>query len=371
MLAFAGLIALAAAMGFGRFVYTPILPFMAEAVPLTEAQAGLIASANYLGYLLGALGAALGRLPGTKRGWFAGGLILSAATTAAMGLPDATAAFIVLRFIGGMASAFVLVFSSALILERLAAAERPGLASVHFAGVGAGIAISAILIATLAESGTAWRGLWLWSGGLTILAAVVAIWMVPPAPEAGPAGSASSTRSDGRLMRLILGYGLFGFGYVITATFISTIVRAEPDLQFLEDTVWLLVGLAAIPSVAIWAALAKSVGAPVATALACLAEAVGVGLSVLSTAPVAMIAAALLLGGTVMGITALGLSHARALTTGDPRRSIALMTAAFGLGQMIGPAFAGYAYRFGESFLVPSLTATAALIVAAALIAKS
>ena len=68
-----------------------------------------------------------------------------------------------------------------------------------------------------------------------------------------------------------------------------------------------------------------------------------------------------------MGITARGLINARTLSRGDPRRSIAMMTAAFGLGQMIGPSFAGFAYGFGDSFLVPSLVAAGALLAAAAL----
>ena len=90
-------------------------------------------------------------------------------------------------------------------------------------------------------------------------------------------------------------------------------------------------------------------------------------LSVLTTNPAVVLFGAALLGGTFMGITALGFIYARELTVGDPRRSLALMTAAFGLGQMIGPTFAGVTYRFGDSFLLPSLIATAALIIAASL----
>ena len=68
-----------------------------------------------------------------------------------------------------------------------------------------------------------------------------------------------------------------------------------------------------------------------------------------------------------MGITALGLINARRSTPGDPRRIAAVMTASFGLGQMIGPTFAGYAYHIGNSFRIPSLAAALALVAAAAL----
>jgi predicted MFS family arabinose efflux permease len=73
------------------------------------------------------------------------------------------------------------------------------------------------------------------------------------------------------------------------------------------------------------------------------------------------------LAGTFMGLTALGLIAARELATGDPRRVLAAMTAAFGLGQIIGPAFAGYSFDQTGSFMTASLVAAVALFIAALL----
>src|SRR5579864_1503721 len=160
-LALGGLIAMAAAMGIGRFVYTPILPRMTEDLGMTKSAAGLIASANFAGYLAGAVAAATPVLRGSRRRWLLMGLAVSAATTGAMAFVSSIPAFVVLRFAGGVGSAFVLVFASALVLDRLKAAGRGDLAAVHFAGVGTGIAFSAILVSALAARGAGWRMLWL------------------------------------------------------------------------------------------------------------------------------------------------------------------------------------------------------------------
>jgi len=368
-IALGGLIALAAGMGIGRFVYTPVLPFMEEALGLTKPQAGIIASVNFLGYLLGALAAASSALPGGRRAWLLGALAASAATTGAMGMTTSMAIFLVLRFVGGVASAFVLVFASALVLDRLASLRRPGLSAVHFAGVGVGIAVSAVLVSGLSAGGADWQAQWLVSGAVALLALAVVMWLVPTGGEADrPAAVAHGAAIDRRLIGLIVAYGLFGFGYVITATFISTMVRTTAQLQPIEPVVWLIVGLAAVPSIALWTWIGRLWGNDRTFALACVVEGCGVALSVLTTNPVALLVAAALLGGTFMGITALGFIYARDLTPGDPRRSLALMTAAFGLGQMIGPTFAGVTFRFGDSFLLPSLVATAALLIAAYLV---
>lgn len=356
-------------MGIGRFVYTPILPFMIEGLGLTKSQAGLIASANFLGYLIGALAAASAAIPGKRRTWFLSALAVSGLTTLVMGLTTSVPLFLILRFAGGVASAFVLVFSSALVLDRLASAGRPGLSSVYFGGVGAGIAASALLIAALGSSQAGWDIQWLASGGISLVAVLIVAVLVPDAPDPPSTGKADKNGGwNGPILRLIVAYGLFGFGYVITATFISTIVRTAPELRSIEQIVWLVVGVSAIPSVAFWSLVARRLGHAWTFAAACAVEAVGVALSVVASGVTAILLSAALLGGTFMGITAIGLIYARSLSIGDPRRSLALMTAAFGLGQMIGPSFAGFAFDYGGSFVMPTLVAAAMLIIGAVLV---
>jgi predicted MFS family arabinose efflux permease len=364
-LAMGGLVAMAAAVGIGRFIYTPILPPMIEELGLSKGQAGLIAGANFAGYLAGALAAASPRLPGRMRSWMVWSLALSAVTTATMGLVNGLVWFLVLRFIGGAASAFVLVLASTLVLERLSVVRRSDLAAWHFAGVGIGITISALLIEALNGLHFGWR--WMWLGGGTIsLAAVFAVGaLVPEGTKSGDVSEqALSVGPPPHLWRLIIAYGLFGFGYVITATFIVAIVRGSPDVRQLEYVVWLVLGLSAIPSVAAWSTIARHLGMLRAFALACLVEAIGVFVSVTSLNVVGLLIAAAFLGGTFMGITALGLMAARSLSQGNARRELAGMTAAFGLGQAIGPVAAGYGFDITGSFFLPSLIAAFGLCVA-------
>src|ERR1044072_934394 len=95
-LAFGGLLAMAAGIGIGRFVYTPILPPMVETLSLSKAEAGLIASANFVGYLAGALLAAV-RLPGSRRTWLLMGLALNAICLAAMAVSTSLPLFLLFR----------------------------------------------------------------------------------------------------------------------------------------------------------------------------------------------------------------------------------------------------------------------------------
>ncbi len=366
-----GFIALASAMGIGRFVYTPILPEMVADLHLSASQAGLIASANFAGYLLGALAASLPFFTATPRRWMLAGLVFSALSTGAMAFTTALAGFILLRFVGGAASALVLIFSSALVMERLTRSGKASWAGYQFAGVGFGIALSAALVERLAAAGYGWTWQWQATALLSLAACFAVGLLIGPAPHAAAARTqGNGRRLSGALTALVVSYGLFGFGYVITATFLVQLVRTNAAIAPMEPVIWIVVGLAAIPSVAIWSALGRRIGPAQSYALACLAEAVGVLSSVLWISPPGAVLAAILLGGTIVGITVLGFVVVRRLVSGGVARMIALMTAAFGLGQIVGPILAGWMHDLTGSFLLPSVAAAAALTIGAALVAR-
>ncbi len=366
LLALGGLISLAVAVGVGRFIYTPILPFMVEDLGLTKGDAGLIASANYVGYLIGALIGTTPLLGGSRRAWLLTSLAVSAVTTMAMGLTSSMVLFLTLRLIGGIASALILVFASTLVLERLRASGDGRLASLHFAGVGTGLALAAAMVSLLVQGGVGWRGHWIVGGALSLIAAAAVAAFVQKEAEP-PALPRQQTGANRYLTLLITAYGLFGIGYVITATFIMAIVRDNAEIRPLEPYIWILVGVSAAPSVAVWTWIAGRIGIIPAFSAACLVQAVGVAASVLWISAPGIVLAAFCLGATIMGITALGLVAAQAISGGDPRHAFSLMTASFGTGQIVGPIFAGYVHDVTGSFLLPSLVAAGTLIVAAAL----
>ncbi len=367
LLAIGGLLAMAASIGVGRFVYTPILPPMIEALSLTKAQAGLIASANFIGYFAGALLAAV-RLPGTRRAWLLGSLAVNAICLAAMGLVPSLPPFLLLRLVAGAASAFALIFSSALVLDQLARAGRGPLSAVHFAGVGSGIAVSAALVAVLVSHGAAWSTLWFASAALALGAGLAVAWMMPPDSTATVAAlPPAKAPVSVDFILLATAYGLFGFGYIITATFIVDMVRGTPAITHLEPYIWVLFGLSAVPSVALWTKLGRSWGVLRTFAAASVIEAAGVAASALWLHATGVIVASVFVGGTFMGLTALGLIAVRETGDGDPRRRIALVTASFSFGQILGPAFAGYVYDLTGSLAMPSLVAVAALVLSALL----
>lgn len=377
----AGACALALAMGIGRFAYTPMLPIMLESGGpalvgggLTLAGAGFVASANFLGYLSGALLATRSVFAAARIRWLRAGIVLSILTTAAMAIDAGTAGWAALRFAAGLASAFVLVYATGMIFDLAARTGRPMLGNLLYSGAGMGIALSAVAVFAGRSTGLDATAMWLMMG---ILAALLAIapWRkmsvaanaaaAPTRRESPPAGA------ERAMPRLVVAYGCLGLGYVITATFIVVMVRRLPDASTWEFWTWLTVGLAGAPSNWLWARVAARIGAYRAIVIAFVLEAIGVALAALGSGPIAILIGAALLGGTFLGITALGLAAARALAPEGSDQTIARMTVAFSIGQIIGPAIGGWLAERSGSFVAASWLAVTALLAGAALTASA
>ena len=355
--AFAGLCALVLGMGIGRFAYTPVLPYMQADFGLSIEAAGYIASANFAGYLAGAL-LAIVVPPARRRQAFLAAVALSVATTGAMALLASPWAMAATRALSGVASAFILIHGSAIVLDRLARDGRPALFSLLYAGVGAGIALSALIVEIASRTGGGSAAQWLALGLVSLAFAPLAAQLRDDAPQ----------RRLRALRWLIVAYGCLGFGYVITVTFIVVMVRTRPDWQPWEMLVWLVVGLTGAPSNYLWLRAAQRFGPWRALIVAYLLEAAGVAAAVSAHSLSLVMLGAGLVGGTFMGITALGLTTARGLSPGASGPVIARMTAAFGLGQIVGPAFGGWLAERSGGFGLASLAAAAALVAAAGMV---
>lgn len=363
-----GMAALAAAMGIGRFAFTPLLPWMQADAGFDNAAAGWIAGLNYLGYLVGVLAAGLVEDATLRRRVLGLALAGVVATTALMALPGPVALWGAVRLLAGIASAGAFVMASASVVTVLAAQGRGHLAGLPYGGVGLGIAGSGVLVAVAAPL-QGWPAAWLWLTAIAAVLAVAAWRLIPPLPPAPP-HAAGGRAGIGPAMALLAGsYFCEGMGYIVTGTFLVAIIKQTPGLGAWAEWSWVAVGLAAFPSVFFWSALARRIGAVAALVWAHMAQAVGVALPTVSAHPAAVLVAAVLFGGTFLAITGLVLSIGGTLATGRAARMIAGLTAAFGLGQVIGPPIAGAIADAAGGFALPLRLAAAVVVLGGVLAA--
>jgi predicted MFS family arabinose efflux permease len=364
MVALAGLLALAVAMGIGRFAFTPILPMMQEDAGISIAMGGWLASANYIGYLLGALSVIA--LPIRASTAIRVGLVAIGFSTLAMGLDDHVAVWVILRAVAGVASAWVLVYVSSWCLERLGSLGRPELSNTVFAGVGAGIALTGILCLALMYAGIGSAPTWI-ALGIIALALSVRVWPVFSDDTASVAAppAARGVTWDRESVRLVLCYGAFGFGYIIPATFLPVMARQVIVDPIVFGWSWPLFGAAAMVSTLAVAALRSRLSNRRLWIASHLAMALGVALPVVWSGIVAIMLAALLVGGTFMVITMTGMQEARSVAGARATGLMAALTSAFALGQIVGPLLVSYVAAAGGTFAMALSIACAALVVSA------
>jgi predicted MFS family arabinose efflux permease len=362
-----GALMLAVAMGVGRFAFTPLLPVMEHDAGLGVAAAGSLAFANLLGYFAGA---SMAMHPITHRHRLAITRWSIAAVVVTTGLMALSQPFwLPLRFLTGIASGFVLIFASSIVLERAAHAHKPAWPPLYFAGVGIGIAFSGIAVPALAAYGGS-RGAWI--GIAVICAAVLAIagpWLTDRAPpeNLAQAGVDAELPAHRAKFAWLLGiYTAEAFAYVIPATFLVAIISKIPELARYASLAWVFVGLAGALATFPWIRAGTRLGKERALALALGIQAIGIAAPVFSKTPLAVILAALALGGTFMAITLFAAGIGRDMFPHKTSAAVSRLTVFYSVGQMLGPlAATQLALRYGT--YDPALLAAAAFAAVATL----
>ena len=353
--ALAGAVALAVAMGIGRFAFTPLLPMMLHDGVVDLHAASWLASANYLGYLAGALLCTFQpwiwrrapRLPAVNGVWLLrAGLVATGVLTLGMALP-LPALWPLLRFAAGVASAVVFVYTSGWCLAQLARRNAAALGGAMYTGPGAGIVVSGLFASGMVQWGWLAQTGWAIFGGLAFVL-MAAVWRIfrssaGPQPAAG-ASAATATNgaievSHGRaeIACLALAYGTAGFGYIVTATFLPVIAReALPGSPWL-DMFWPIFGLGVIAGALLSTRLKVSGDLRLLLAGCHLVQAVGIFTSVMSPSLAGFAIGSLLLGLPFTVLTFLAMQEVRRLRPALAASYMGLLTAMYGIGQIIGP----------------------------------
>ena len=357
-----GIAALTIAIGIGRFSYTPILPYMISELKLTTTDAGLIASSNYLGYLLGSLIPIFPQFPKNIRSIFIYSIFISIISLFAMGLTNTFEVFILIRFVHGIFSAFVLILGTSLIVSHVQKKGKIFLGTAHFSGVGLGMALSAIVVSYLGFLNFKWDELWFSIGILAIILSFQIIKFTPIQKAEVKYNLKSKHKTSLGFSLITISYGLYGFGYVAFGTFISTMSRLTPGLEKTEPYVWFVVGVTGIPSVFFWNWFGSKIGNDIGLFLANLILGLGVLFSVLINNEFGIFISCILFGLSFVPITSMCLLEGQERFSGSFIVSTAILTFSFSIGQMIGPYLSGLLTDYYNSFFFSMIISGIVLI---------
>lgn len=365
------------AVGLARFAYSLLLPVMRSDLHWTLAQAGAMNTANALGYLAGALGAGplLTRV-GSRRPYLIGVTVTALSVLAMAGTGDFV--FLLgLRLLSGVAGALVFIAGGALVAALVGRVHSGGSTAIlgsYFAGPGAGIVVSALVVPPVTGLGgsAAWRWGWVVLGGtsllITLLVSIPACLRSPEAPVAEERSAAGAWPVRG-LVPIMIGYLLFGAGYIAYLTFIVAFLESEGLGQAEVMAFWAVLGTAAVAAPLAWGPVLARLRAGRGPAAVLATTTVGAAIPLLLRTPAGDFASAVLFGGAFLTVVTATTNLARRwLAAVQVAPAIAVMTVFFGAGQSVGPVMAGVLSEGARGFRT-GLALSVALLAAGAVAA--
>ncbi|MEN2507481.1 YbfB/YjiJ family MFS transporter [Stutzerimonas stutzeri] len=339
--------------GLGRFIYTPLLPWLVEDGVLTVQQGASIASWNYLGYLIGALLALRWHRVAQIRRSLPWALVLHVLTTLGQTQAESADSLAMLRLLNGISNGLVFVQAPSLILEWLARHRRVSSSGLVYLGACVGLILSSLLAS---QSNGMLQGAERWWPA-ALLSIPLAWWGwrqlahldIPDDPaSAGDASAHSGRLLDRASTPLFLSYAGAGMGYILPMTFLPMVVRlqVEPGSPLIQSS-WLVVALATLPSPWLWNRLGALIGDTLALRFSYVTQLIGVLAALLLPGAPGILLCAVLVGGTFLGTVLLTQRLARTLHPHQGPRLSAALIALYSLTQLAGPWLTGIWLNMG------------------------
>ncbi|HEY6001091.1 MAG TPA: MFS transporter [bacterium] len=380
-----------AALGLGRFALGMLLPAMSADLGLGYARMGWVGTANFVGYLISVLASGVVAARIGPRRMVVAALAVAGLSLVALSRARSLEAVLVLYFLTGLGSGAANVPVMSLVAAWFGSRSRGRAAGFIVSGSGFAILLSGWLIPLLNRQHGAggWRASW-FALALIVLAVAVIDAIVlrdRPAdkglePLGGPAAAFEPPAHHphgirgvlrrGALWYLGLLYFLFGFTYVIAATFmVTSLVRDRGFPESVAGTFWSAVGALSLLSGPIFGTLSDRIGRRGGLAIVFGLQALAYALFASGLPGWSLALAVGCYGVTVWSVPSIMTAVAADLA--GPRNAAAafgFITFIFGLGQMAGPVVAGvlaersghFASSFALSAALAALAAGLALL---------
>ena len=284
------------------------------------------------------------------------GLLATAVLTLGMALkwPGAWPA---LRFAAGLASALVFVYTSGWCLSQLARLGHPAWGGAIYAGPGAGIVVSGLAVGAMVSASGSSVLAWLCMAALAGVGAMLAWPTLAQGQSSAERLSAGTPASAGPAPRhplseqvlLVLAYGLAGFGYIISATFLPVIARTALPGSVWLDLFWPVFGLGVVLGALLSTRIAADTDRRTLLVGGYLLQAAGIAVGLWSPSVPGFVIGSLLLGLPFTAISFFAMQEARRIRGGTAAAFMGLLTATYGLGQVLGPLLVAELLRHTEA----------------------
>jgi len=387
VIVFTGMLCVMACLGIGRFALGMLLPSMAATLHLTYSQMGFISTANFLGYLVSVIVSGHLAMRTGPRPFIFCSLLVVGISMALVSQSRTFSHVLLLYMLTGIGSGATNVPVMGLVSAWFRAKKRGTAAGFIVIGSGFAIILSGKLIPYINAVGGSegWRTSWLILSAIVLTVAVVSMLLLRNRPEEKgllPVGSDQevdlpgqtapkrqiNVYKEGMIYYLGIIYFLFGYTYVVYATFIvTTLVKERGFSEAVAGNFWAWVGFLSLFSGPVFGTLSDRLGRKAGLITVFSLQALSY-LLVASGLPGMF----LYLSIFFYGIVAWSIPSIMAAAVGDyvgarnAATAFGLITFIFGFGQISGPSVAGILAEktgsFSSSYFMAAGFAGAAIL---------